>query len=267
MFVPSASLSFRKAVLFGLIGSLSAVSASHAAITTVYTVNTVDGSQPGFNHDTGGSTATVTPDGIFAQGAAGTYSTVQITPASIGLAGLTLGDIQSISYNTTQLGGTIDWQAKFYTVMQPGQTTGFYGARLNYGLNSGTVHTSPALTTVAGDASTGSTTDATGTTSDNWLTNGTTSPTTLYIQPNNPSGYSTFYTSAANEQIAYFSFDAGAPSGGGAYDSFLNDITITPTAASGFAPVEIVAAVPEPASLGLIGVGALGLLSRRRRTV
>lgn len=259
MFVPQAYVSLRKAFFFGMVASLTAASISHA---TVYTVTADDGSQTGFNHDTGGPAPVITPGGFYAQGAAGTYSTLQITPAAIGLAGITLADIQSISYDTTQLGGTLDWQAKFYTVKQPGQTSGFYGARLNYGVNSGTVHTSPLLTTVTGDATTGSTTDGFGTTSDNWLTDGTTS--TLYIQPSQSAGYAAFYTSAANEAIAYFSFDAGAPDGGGAYNSYLNDITITPTAASGFSPVTIVA-VPEPATLGMIGIGAIGLLSRRRR--
>lgn len=224
------------------IGSVSGVQAAE------YFVSTLDGSQAGFGYDSdGASGAPAIVDGAFhAQGVTGQYQSVQIHPSAIGMTGLKLGDIESISYDTKQLSGAIDWQFKIYTVSQPGDTT-WYNARLKYALNDGTSHD---WTTFTRDENTPSNRIAT-------------NATTEYIIQNNPTQYSATLNAAKLVDVWYIEIAAGAASGGANYDTFLRNITINPTAESGF-EVTTVNAVPEPAALSLIAVGAAAMLRRRR---
>lgn len=224
------------------IGSVSGVQAAE------YLVSTLDGSQVGFGYDSdGASAAPAIVDGAFhAQGVTGQYQSVQISPAAIGLAGLKLGDIESVSFDTKQVDGAIDWQFKVYTYKQPGDSH-WYNARLKYGMTDGLTHD---WTTFTRDEDT----------YNNWITNG---QDVTYLKQNQATLYQSALDAAKLVDVWYIEISAGAASGGANFDTYLRNITINPTAESGF-ETATVNAVPEPAALSLIAIGAATMLRRRR---
>jgi hypothetical protein len=220
-----------------------------AAEAAVFNVSTLNGSQ-GFTFDGDSTAPQVTGDGFYSSGVAGEYHAVRVAPADIGLSGLTLGDIQSIAYDTKQVGGSMDWQAIIYTTDQNGLGSGWYGVRFKYGLNDGTDHDWATTTRDFANPL-------------DRIINGSTAGfnTTEYILANNPTEYDNLLTAAKDQQVLHINFYLGASNGGEAFDSYLNDIQINTELGD-----VTINAVPEPSGLAVvIGLGGLALLSRRSR--
>jgi hypothetical protein len=217
----------------------------------IYNVSTLNGSE-GFTYDGDSTAPQVTANGFYSSGVAGEYHAVRVAPADIGLSGLTLGDIQSIAYDTKQVGGAMDWQAIVYTVDQNGSGGGWYGVRFKYGLNDGTDH------------------DWATTTRDfthplDRIINGSTAgfDKTEYILANSPTQYDNLLAAAQDQQVLHINFYLGASDGGHDFDSYLNNIHLDTTLGD-----VTINAVPEPSGLALVvGLGGLALLSRRSRRV
>ena len=227
-----------------------------AAQAAVYNVSALDGSQAGFGYDHDQPAPQVTGSGFYASGTAAQYSAVEITPAAIGLSGLTLGDITSIAYDTKQISGNTDWYAIAYTVAQSGTISGgssWYGVRLKFGLNTGTVHdwaTTSRDFTSASDS----------------IKNGTTPgyTSTEYTIGGSSTQYNALLTSASSQTVAYIAFYVGASTGTPAFNSYLDNIQINTS--KGNSTINAVPApVPEPSALFLLGVGGFFLLGYGRR--
>jgi hypothetical protein len=225
--------------------------AAQSASAATYNVTTLSNASPAtdIGYDPDKPAPTVTTSGFYATGAAATndYNSIRFTPAAIGMAGLTLGDIQSIVYSHSQAGGGSDWQMKVYTNTTVGQSSGWYGYRLNYDLS-----------TANGDGSFSTFSD---TNADGERINTYANRATPTYRLNDPTGYANEVAAAGSLPVMFFDISAGANSGSFDYNTFLQDITVN-TASFGSSTVH---AVPEPASLAVLGLGSAALLLRRRR--
>lgn len=236
----------RPIAMLALIGGLAvAVVAenSFAGVVNTYNVTSLDNST-GFGFDPDKPAPTITADGFHASGNVGDYNSIRVKPDAIGMHGLTIGDILSISYDHAQANGGIDWQAKVYTVGTDGK---WYNYRLNYDLSTANTD---------GSFSTFTATNADG----ERIAYKPTASTPTY-RLNDPTGYANLLASIADEPVLYFDISAGASTGGYAYDTTLQNFTVK----SNLGTSVVSATVPEPASIAAVGLGSIGLLRRRRR--
>lgn len=170
---------------------------------------------------------------------------------------LTVGDLASISYETKNNSGTSqDWDVRIYTVKANSSDPGFYQSRIespnpvagntnwnNWDLNSN------AKTVDVVNRALGTTTD-------------TSSASSLTPGGATLSQLSSVYH-YGSQTILYMSFLAGASGNGSPISTNLDGIQITLT--NGDVANINLAATPEPASVVMIGLGAIGLLLVARR--
>jgi PEP-CTERM motif-containing protein len=218
------------------------VGSSQAA---VYNVSSLSNTPGAIGFDPDKPAPLVTPNGFYAAGddnggVNGDYASIRFTPDAIGMTGLTLGQISAVSYTAqNDVAGTLDWRFKVYTTDQDGGGPAWYGVRVEAPTTtSGTTVTLHPLTSY--DRITG------GNNSFN------------YYAPDPQVTAQAF--AAGSQPVLFFDISAGAKTGGYDYATLLNNISVT---ASGYGTSSIVA-VPEPASLGLLALGGLGLLRRKR---
>jgi len=179
-------------------------------------------------------------------GTARPYSAVRFSPRDMfGTTGLTLGELESISYYTNQNGGTRDWQLKIYTENEAG--TSWY----EYRIESEALSTSTGTWTfnsTDGNLSVGRLTDrSSGSTVD------------LAITAANDE-FSEVFTQYGSEEILFIDVIAGwtnGPAIDSLLDGFQIELTNGDTATANF--------VPEPGSLALLSLSGLAMLRRRRR--
>jgi hypothetical protein len=225
-------------LLVGVLSILAFISYSGAAVINV---SSLDGSSPGIGYDPDKPAPTVSSEGFHASGGVGNYNSVRFTPSSIGMTGLTLGEITAASYEAKNAtAGTLDWRLKVYTVDQDGIGGAWYGVRVEAPTTaSGTDYTLHPLTSydriTAGDNS----------------FNLYAPDPALYVQKD----------LAAGQQVLFFDISAGAKTGGYAYDTTLQNISISRSDGT----TSIISAVPEPSSIAAMILCGIGLLRRHRR--
>lgn len=226
-----------------------------AGVYNVSALSNAPGSSFGYDPDK--PAPTVTAQGFYAKGSDnggsnGDYNSVRFSPASIGMTGLTLGDILSISYDSKSAAeGMQDWRFKVYTEDQNGAAAGWYGIRLEAKTTvSGTsfVHQTPGWDRITQTNDSGP----------NYYANS---------DGNLPATFVNLLNDTATQKVRFFDIIAGSKTGGWDYDTYINNITIT---AAGYQTATVTAApVPLPASAvgGLVLVGLAALRRSRREVV
>ena len=177
-----------------------------------------------------------------AAGGGTAYTAIRLSPKDIfGVSSVTIGQLTDLSYWTKWV-SDLDWQVKIYT--EP-ITTGWYGHRFNFD------RPTPADNnwneySIASDLQV------------DWIygTGTSTYPSGLYLGDLS-SGY-------GSEQIMFIdiisSYMTDSPPG----DSFLDGIELTIDQGNGAVTANI-SLVPEPATICMLGLGALSLLRRKRK--
>ncbi len=183
-------------------------------------------------------------------GAAGSnYTEFQINLDALFGRTLTINDLASIAYSSKNNAGTVqDWDIRLYTDPQPGDAN-FYHSRFeaNPPVSTGWQSWSTDSNLKISNVHSGATIPGANTPLNDTLTD--------------------LHTNYGSEKIEYLSFITGASGNTLPIANNLDGIVIKLSDGS-VANINL-AAVPEPASLGMIGLGALGLFvaaSRRRRT-
>jgi hypothetical protein len=176
------------------------------------------------------------------------YSNFRILPTTDVTDLALLSEISDIGYWTDWVGGTVDWRLTIYlppAVQPTNPGDPWYSYRLNFnrGADSG----------------------------DGWNSYSASSLGVEYVTAwgggnSGPYTWSQIQGAFGNAPIAFIDFGAGYMTSGPASYSYLDGITIDFTEGSGRSDIGLdLAAVPEPASMAILGMGLVGLVATRMR--
>ncbi|HVT29977.1 MAG TPA: PEP-CTERM sorting domain-containing protein [Lacipirellulaceae bacterium] len=270
--IPLALVTARKkeAIACAAAAALSLIGvATQAATVTLFDPSAVTG-------DTAAIATTAQADiGNGSWQAPPSKSSVYLTPAMLGLPVTTVGDLQSMSWNTykTAADGANDWYLTIYTAPTgSGDAAGWYHNRITFEARYANSYSDPTdqwvtwstdsgpnQVTFYDDTSHGQTN--TGFYGGPTLSDLTSGAVNWGNYANSGSAQTVDYSGDTIEFLTLQTGSGWSP----AYQGYLDNLSVTTTGGSAQVDFE---AVPEPASIALLGLAAAGigmLVTRRRR--